>query len=230
MQVSVQPILGVLWKKGNLSLGGKLAYEIPIRRDYEATATIHFSSLTPLSPEMTPAFRVKEETDIKQDLPFEVALGASYKFSDVVLSADVNYFSEVKSGGQSLEFIDTPITRKLNELINWSVGVEYEYSTDITLRFGVFTDKSNGDIDTNIDNQRIEDIDLLGFSTSLRTVFLKNIVTFGLYYKYGKGDVRFADVRSVEQIVGLPLYPDNGNYDIVEAKKNILVVFLSLDF
>jgi len=230
LQVSVQPILGVLWKTGDLSLGGKIAYEIPIRRDYEATATIIFSSLTELPPEMTPAFRIKEETDIKQDLPYEITLGASYQFSNLSLSADVNYFSEVKSGGESLEFIDTPITRKLNEVINWSVGIEYEYSTDITMRFGVFTDNSNGDIDTSIDNQRIEDIDLLGFSTSLRTVLLKNVVTFGLYYKYGKGDVRFADVRSVEQIVGLPLYPDNGNFDIVEAKKNILVLFLSLDF
>jgi len=230
LQVSVQPILGVLWKKGNLSLGGKLAYEIPIRRDYEATATILFSSLAPLPPEVTPAFRVTEKTDVKQDLPFEVALGASYKFSNFELSADVNYFSEVNTNNQSLEFIDTPITRKLNKVINWSVGVEYEYSTDFTIRFGVFADKSNGDIDINIDNQRIEDIDLLGFSTSIRTIFLKNTVTFGLYYKYGKGDVRFADIRSVEQIVGLPLYPDNGNNDIAEAKKNSLVLFLSLDF
>jgi long-chain fatty acid transport protein len=230
LQVSVQPILGVLWKKGNVSLGGKLGYEIPIRRDYEATATILFSSPEPLPPELTPAFRVTEKTKVKQDLPFELAVGASYKFSDVLLTADVNYYSEVNTSGKSLEFIDTPITRKLNEVINWSVGVEYEYSTDITIRFGVFTDKSNGDIDINIDNQRIEDIDLLGFSTSLRTVFFKNIVTFGLYYKYGKGDVRFADIRSVEQIVGIPLYPDNGNYDIAEAKKNSLVLFLSLDF
>jgi len=230
LQVSIQPILGVLWQQGNLSLGGKLAYEIPIKRDYEATATILLASLVPLPPEITPAFRVKEKTRIKQDLPFEIAIGGSYLFSNFLMTANVNYFSKVDSTGDALEYINTPITRKLNEVINWSIGMEYEYSTDTSIRFGLFTDKSNGDIDIDIDNQRIEDIDLIGLSTSIKTIVLENNLTFGLYYKYGKGDVRFADIRSVENIVGLPLYPDNGNNDIAEAKKNSLVLFLSLDF
>jgi len=229
-QISIQPILGVLWRDGNISFGGKLAYEMPIKRDYEATATILMSSLAPLPPEVTPAFRVKEKTNIKQKLPVEITLGASYSYSNFLLTADVSYFSEVNSSDEALEFIDTPIKRKLNEVLNWSVGIEYEHSMNTTINVGFFSDKSNGDIDITIDNQRIEDIDLFGFSTSVKTIVLENTLTFGLYYKYGKGDVRFADIRSVESIVGLPLYPNNGNNDIAKAKKSALVFFLSLDF
>ncbi|MCW8865247.1 MAG: hypothetical protein OQK09_09930 [Colwellia sp.] len=230
LQISAQPILGILWSKDNLSIGGKLAYEIPIKREYEATASIFLSSLMPLPPQVQQVTRITEKTSDKQKLPLEVGLGISYQFSNFLISSDVNYFSEVQADNNYLEVIETPITRKLQEVINWSVGVEYNISKETAIRFGVFTDNSNGYIDTDINYQRIEDIDLLGFSSSVETSFMGNHVTFGLYYKQGTGDVRYADIRSVENIVGLPLYPDSGTNDIAEAKKKSLVLFLSLDF
>jgi hypothetical protein len=230
LQISVQPILGVLWKKNNLSIGGKLAYEIPINRSYEATATIFVSSIEPLPPQIRGASRFTEKTSKKQKLPIEVGLGVSYQFDKFLITGDVNYFTEVDERIEYLDIIETPTTRKLKDITNWSIGVEYKFSQETAVRLGFFTDKSNGDIDTSIDNQRIEDIDLLGFSSSVETTFSGKKLTFGFYYKQGKGDVRFADIRSVENIVGLPLYPDIGNFDIAEAKKKSLVLFLSLNF
>lgn len=230
VQISVQPILGVLWQKNNLSIGGKLAYEMPIKRSLEVTSMIFVSSIAPLPEQITPVSRLTEKSNNKQKLPLEIGLGASYQFSKFLITGDVNYFSEVDEKNESLEMMATPITRKLKGIVNWSIGVEHKFSKETAIRFGLFTDKSNGDIDTSIDNQRIEDIDLLGFSSSVETSFAGNKLTFGFYYKQGTGDVRVADIRSVENTVGLPLYPDIGNFDIAEAKKKLLVLFLSLDF
>ena len=230
LQISAQPILGILWQKNNLSIGGKLAYEIPIKRSYEATATIFLSSLVPLPLQVSTVSRLTEKTSEKQSLPFEAGLGISYQFYKILITGDVNYFSEVDEKNEPLDNIETPTTRKLKEVINWSIGFEYDFSQETAIHFGVFTDKSNGYIDTNVDYQRIEDIDFIGFSSSVETTFIDNKLSFGFYYKQGTGDVRFADIRSVENIVGLPLYPDTSNFDIAEAKKKSLVLFLSLDF
>ena len=134
------------------------------------------------------------------------------------------------SSSNPLDITGSPTTRDLTKVINLSVGFEYKVSPDTTVRFGLFTDNANGDINREIDYQRIEDIDLLGLSSSVETSFIGKKLTFGLYYKQGVGDVRYADIRSVERIVGLPLYPDNGNDDIAQAKKKSIVLFLSLDF
>ena len=230
LQISIQPILGILWRDNNFSIGGKLSYEIPIDRDYEATATILLSSLTPLPPQTAPAVRITEKTTEKQKLPIEAALGLSYQFPTILITGNISYFSAVDSENKSLDVIATPLTRPLAEVINWSIGLEYKLSNETAVRFGLFTDKSNGIIDTNIAFQRIEDIDLIGFSSSVETTFVKNKLTFGLYYKQGKGKVRYADIRSVENIVGLPLYPQSSNGDIALAEKSSFVLFLSLDF
>ena len=55
-------------------------------------------------------------------------------------------------------------------------------------------------------------------------------MTFGVYYKFGDGKVRYSDTRAVEQIVGLPLYPNHNNFDISDATKKQLVAYLSLSF
>jgi len=229
-QISVQPVLGVLWHQDSLSLGGKLSQEILINRDYQVTASIFLSSLTSLPADVNPVTRITEVNHQRQQFPLEISLSASYQFKDFLLSADLNYFTQVAASHAAVEIIGTPVTRTLNEVLNWSVGFEYQFSKNTALRLGLFTDNSNGDIDTEINYQRVEDIDLLGFSSSIETDFIGNKVTFGFYYKQGRGDVRYADIRSVEAIVGLPLYPDNGNHDIAHAKKKSLVLFLSLNF
>ena len=230
LQMSLQPILGVLWQKDNFSIGGKLAYEIPVKRDYEATASIFLSSIEALPPQVQAVTRVTEKTDKKQKLPFEASIGLSYQFQKLLISGDINYYSKVSAGDEILDVIATPTTRALNKVVNYSLGIEYSVSQDTSVRFGLFTDNSNGDINTNIDNQRIEDIDMFGLSSSVETSFIGRQLTFGLYYKQGTGNVRYADIRSVENIVGLPLYPDDGSSDIAEAKKKALVLFLSMDF
>ena len=52
----------------------------------------------------------------------------------------------------------------------------------------------------------------------------------GILFPAGKGDVRLGDLRVVEKIVGLPLYPPRSEFDLSEASKSLFVVFLSANF
>ncbi len=228
--VTLQPILGMLWHKNNFSVGAKLSYEYALRRDYDVTSTIYVASTLPLPNQISPISRISNSNNIKQKFPIEVGLGASYQWANLLISADINYFTKVNSDYNTIAQIETPITRPLEQTVNLSAGIEYAFSKDTAIRFGIFTDNANSQIDTSVDFQRVEEIDHIGFSTSIKTSVFKKQLTFGFYYKQGKGKVRFADIRAVENIVGIPLYPENENYDIANAKKQALVIFLSLDF
>lgn len=230
INISAEPIIAMLWRRGGFSLGIKAAYDIAIKRDYEVIATIFLTSIEPLPPQINTVSRVRLVSDTKQKFPFELSIGGRYQLGQLRLSADINYFSTVNSNNVSLGVIETPITRDLKKTINWAMGLAYPVTKKTTLRLGLSSDYSNGKIDTTIANQRVEDIDLIGISAAVETEFEKNIVTFGLYYKQGQGRVRYADIRAVEHVVGLSLYPENDRHDITEAEKKSLVFFMSVDF
>lgn len=228
--ISIEPLLGILWKQGDLSLGAKAAYDIPISRDYEATSTIYVLSSEALPEGINPVTRLSSTSDEKQKFPLELGLGASYQFDKFLISADINYFTKVDSNSTATELINIPITRTLAQTTNYSLGVEYAFTQKTALRFGIFTDNANSIIDTNIDFERVEQIDLIGISTSLSTEILTKDVTFGMYYREGTGSIRFADIRAVESIANATLYPPSENNDIASTKKQSFVAFMSLDF
>ena len=55
-------------------------------------------------------------------------------------------------------------------------------------------------------------------------------LTIGMYAKHGSGKVRYADVRYVEAVTGLLLYPENDSFDVKPASKRSFVLFASMDF
>ena len=55
-------------------------------------------------------------------------------------------------------------------------------------------------------------------------------LTLGLYAKQGDGKVRYADVRYVEAITGVTLYPENNSNDVQSGEKSSVVIFASMDF
>lgn len=55
-------------------------------------------------------------------------------------------------------------------------------------------------------------------------------LTVGAYAKRGDGKVRYADVRFVEAVTGVSLYPQNDTYDVQAAEKTSMVLFASMDF
>tara|TARA_A200000159_G_C7335577_1_gene344959 strand:- start:17 stop:211 length:195 start_codon:yes stop_codon:yes gene_type:complete len=55
----------------------------------------------------------------------------------------------------------------------------------------------------------VEAIDTRGISVAYETKLMGYPLTLGQYAKQGDGKVRYADVRYVEAITGVTLYPEN---------------------
>jgi hypothetical protein len=228
--IVMQPTIGMLWRDSLFSLGMRLGKEVALSRDYDVTSTIYVTSPVPLPPSVQTASRISLSADEKQKYPYHIAMGGSYQFEKLLLSFDAVYFSKVSVEPVVIEELFTPITRDLKQITNYSLGLSYQLSAKSAIKFGIFTDKSNGIIDTEVDFQRIEDIDLLGLSIAYDTQIFSYPISMGVYHKSGSGNVRTADIRTVENIVGLPLYPMNDNFDIVKGKKRSLVAYISLNF
>lgn len=115
-------------------------------------------------------------------------------------------------------------------MTNYALGLRVTISDHSALQLGVFTDNSNGQIDTRIPFQRVEDINTARISIAYESMVFEHPLTVGLYYRRGDGKVRYADMRFVESVIGVDLYPQNAVDDIQDATTSTLVVFASMDF
>lgn len=226
----LQPSIGLLWKKNNLTLGANLTYDIAIKRTYDFTSSIFLSSPLPFPPQITPASRIKRNSKIKQKRPYKLSLGSSYQFQRFLISADIDYFAKQEREVTDSGLLSSLLTREYKQVTNWAFGIETDLTNLTALRLGVFSDNANSRVDQSIDFQRVEAIDLLGFSAAIATKIDTQKVTFGFYYKHGSGEVRYSDIRAVESIVGLPLFAENDTQDVTNATKESFIAFLSLDF
>lgn len=224
------PSLSALYKTNKVSFGAKLNVPMVINRDYEMVSTAFFAGVDPSLPGVTPALLVPEEACCKQKLPINIALGVARKFGEWQFSVDVQHHLSTNDGVERLEGFPVPITRDFKSVTNFALGVSKKLGTESQFRVGIFTDKSNIAIDPAIDFQRVEDVDLLGISASIDTNLFDIPVTFGGYAKFGSGQVRVADVRAVEQITGIDLYPTNNEFDVSDMQKKVLLFFFSLNF
>lgn len=226
----LQPSVGIYWNNKNLTLGANLTYDIAIKRTYDFTSSIFLTSPVPFPPAVKPASRIKLNSNIKQKRPYKLSLGSSYQFQRFMISADIDYFAKQAHEQVDAGLLSSLLTREFKQVTNWAVGIETQLTHLTALRLGIFSDNANSSVDRTIDFQRTEAIDLLGFSAAITTKIATQKVTFGFYFKHGSGEVRYADIRAVENIVGLPLYAESDNQDVTNATKESFIAFLSLDF
>mgnify|MGYP005991348183 CR=1 FL=1 len=228
--VIVTPQFGILYKGDSFGWGLKAAKDFAVSRKFSATHQIIISSPVPIPPTAT-ATSVAEITGSKrQDYATNIATGIFGKLGNFTVSFDMDYFSDVDVNEFEASPFHPPITRDLAEVINYSLGLDYQLSKNNHLKLGVFTDNANGFIDPEQRYQRMEVIDMLGVSAALKTNAFGFPISIGAYYKYGRGDVRLSDIRMVEKIVGLPLYPESATLDTRDGVKESFVFYLSANF
>ncbi len=228
--VIVSPQIGILYKGQQFSWGLKASQDVSLSRNFSAVHQINLSSFTPLPPHVT-ASSVGEITGTKkQEYATNVSTGVSMQFERVNFSFDIDYYSNVDVDEYSVNDFHPPITRDIESVTNYSLGATYRLNSNNLIRFGIFTDNSNGKIDLSLPYQRAEHINMLGYSISFNTNKFGFPLSVGAYYKYGTGQIRLSDIRVVENIVGLPLYPASDNFDINQASKKNIVLYLSANF
>ena len=224
------PSVSMLYQDNAWSLGAKIAKSIVVQRNHEFVSAIFLTGVPADFPDVVSAARLSESACCKQKYPFNINVGAAYKTANWLFSADLQYFEKVDEGVELLEVFGSPVTKVLDEVVNVALGMAYTINRTDSIKFGIFTDNANSSIDTNIEFQRLEAIDLMGVSLAFDTELIELPFTFGAYYKFGDGKVRIADTRSVENIVGLPLYPQNNNSDIADASRGTVVAYFSVNF
>ena len=228
--LNIQPSLGLMWRERNWSLGASLSRRFSINRNYESIST-----MTASFPELPIASYVNSVRSVTtssqtQSYPWRLALGAAYRWGDLQLSLDVSHYTQVKRKHLYTDDQGVPIIRELAAVSNYALGVKYLLGSGHALMLGVFTDQSNGHIDIDVPFERVEAIDLLGWAVAIESKFFGYSTTIGLYHKTGSGLVRVADVRAVEEVIGLPLYPVSNNQDVIAAHKQVMVLHISVDF
>lgn len=228
--ILVIPSVSMLYQNKAWSIGAKVSKSIVAQRKHEFVSTIFLTGVPADFPGVISAARLSESACCKQKYPLNINIGTAYKTTKWLFSADVNYFEKVDDGVEILEAFGSPVTKVLDEVVNVALGLAYTISPSDSIKFGIFTDNANSSIDENIEFQRLEAIDLLGVSLAYDTELIDLPFTFGVYYKFGDGKVRVADTRSVENIVGLPLYPPSKNNDIADASRNTIVAYFSINF
>ena len=230
VNIIASPQLGLLYKSNGFNWGIKIAQDVALNRNFEASHQIMVSTLSPLPPGALAASVGEIMGEKKQEYAMNISTGVSTHFDNLSLSFDVDYFSQVDVDPFEISSKQAPITRDLEEVLNYSLGLSYQLSKSNRLTLGLFTDKANSKIDLSQPFQRTEVIDLVGLSLSMHTDVFGFPITIGTYYKTGKGQIRLSDLREVENIVGLPLYPPSDNFDVSDAEKTMAVLYISANF
>ena len=227
-QYLIEPSLSVLYKDDALSVGAHYVHSVSINRNYRSNNLIVAPIITLINGSPDTTFPDFIRTDKEQDQPSLLSFGAAYHHRGWVVSSQIDYYSHVENEDVVLDDID--LTRELKQVTNYSLGLRIPLSHDTALQFGFFTDNSNGVIDFDIPFQRVEAIDTRGISVAYETKLMGYPLTLGVYAKQGDGKVRYADVRYVEAITGVTLYPENNSNDVQSAEKSSVVIFASMDF
>lgn len=228
--IVIAPMLGLLYQTENVDVGFTISKDIALERSFKASHTIIVSSFTPFPPNTIPASTGTRTSNKKQDYSTKYTLGLAKRIKNFEWSVDIDYFAKAKNKPHFIGDPIPPINRDFQSVTNYAVGLTFYQNKHRYFRFGVFTDKANDKIDKNQPFQRTEVIDMLGFSLDYTTDSFEFPFSIGAYYKYGTGEVRVADIRAVENLVGLDLYPRANEFDISSATKSMIVLFVSANF
>jgi long-chain fatty acid transport protein len=228
--IVIAPMIGLLYQTENVDVGFTISKDIGVERSFKASHSIFVSSLTPLPPNTIPASTGTRTSNKKQKYSTKYTLGLAKRIKDFEWSVDLDYYAKESNKAQFIGDPIPPINRDYQAVTNHAIGLTFYQSQHRYFRFGIFTDNANDKIDESQPFQRTEVIDMLGFSVDYTTDSFEFPFSVGAYYKYGTGKVRVADIRAVENLVGLELYPKANDFDISSATKSVIVIFVSANF
>lgn len=225
----LSPSVGVLWKTPSLNIGANITKDIALSRSYETLSSVSAPIAAVLTSNVFTSFREEMNSTAKQTYPWHISAGLAYKVDGWVFSSQIDYFTAVTEAPAVANY-NFPVTRELDSVTNLALAVSMPLAEHTKLIVSYFSDNSNGKIDTSVDYQRVEAIDTHGVSIALESMVFDYPFTVGVYAKSGRGKVRFADIRVVNDIMGAELYPATDDFDIDPARKSSVVIFASMDF
>jgi hypothetical protein len=164
--------------------------------------------------------------------PFSIAVGASYTFesSRIYFTSEwfhaLNQFNIFDAKGLSYEFggqvIPVQLTHVLNSVINFGVGIQYRFGTDLGTYFGFNTDFSAVRSDST-SNIAIGTWDIFHFTIGASFRLYK--IDFNLGLGYGFSNTVFSEVLNINKTI---LSDSNSPVSSTEAKYQRFKLILGL--
>jgi len=222
-QVGLQPVLGVQFRDGPISLGLAASHDFALDRDYDYfyRSARNQSVLDPATGELdilainNPASQSGSQH--RQDQPWRFSAGAAWRIDPSwLVTGQVDYHTAVHREAVAGADPDAPpVTRRQEAVLNYAVAVEYALTADVALRGGLFTDFSNAEVDDAGPYEAREDIDLYGISLACAFRMLDRRFQVGIYARSGQGRGTLGDLGELD-FSGSP---------VVDAKTRDVVVF-----
>lgn len=227
-QFFIAPQVSMLYRADAWRFGASFTSTASLNRNYRSNNVIVAPLVTLLTGSLNTTFRDTVNTDQDQKQPLKFSVGSAYEANGWLVTGQVNYFTKVDLNNKNST--EVPLNRELKQVTNYALGIKIPINNDASIKLGIFTDNSNSLIDLSQPFQREEAIDTTGLSIAYETHIKSYPLTLGFYVKQGDGKVRYADVRYVEAVTGLSLYPENDTFDVKPASKRSFVLFASMDF
>lgn len=188
-----RPILGILYapEDDKYSVGLSLSKTFVFNANQYSQSTCNhpvasgandpcYTQNDPTHPTVGPTIT---RTNVLPDYPTEVRLGWAYfPNKEFLVSVDLDYFDTASPDTQVYDWIRQPT-------INAAVGVEYYLNPGFAVRAGLYTDRSNIDLQGLIQSQIATDrIDMYGATLAGAWFSKGSSITLGLNYAWGSGD------------------------------------------
>ena len=219
--LGVRPVLGLMYRGDQWSLGASVAHTFPITRTYDYAFTASRTiSTDPGNDGLTTgrfiAVDFIDESDETEDQPFEIALAVAYLSStNTTWTVQVDHVTEREVSSGLIQGGAVP-PRDLSTKAVWNVamGVERPITSTWLMRAGIYTNFANNDAEgvatfSTPDNadaddlpqvdlvpERREEIDMYGATFSLTKVDVakQRHWTVGLQMEFGTGKATLGDV------------------------------------
>lgn len=234
--LGVRPVLGVMYRGQQWSVGAALAHTVALTREYDYAFTGSLTNRTgaesnQVSQGEFSAFDLIDESDETEEQPFELALAVAYLSStNTTWTVQLDYVSE-RELSRSEQLIQgggvPPRDLSTDAVLNFALGVERPLTSNWLMRAGAYTNFANNQVtdivrfeDPNNANQtlpvpqRREEIDMYGLTFSLTRVDAVKARhwTLGVQMEAGSGEATLGDVgfgSSVGQTVDAESYKYN---------------------
>lgn len=221
--LGVRPVLGLMYRGEQWSLGAALAHTLPISRDYDYayTGSLTVRGSGTESGGITQggefsAFDFIDESDETVDQPFEVAVAVAYLSStNTTWTVQLDYVSEREIDNGLIQGGAVPPRDLSTEaVLNFAAGVERPLTSNWLMRAGAYTNFANNKAAEAIGPERREEIDMYGATFSLTRVDVEKARhwTLGLQVEAGSGEATLGDVgfgNSLGQTVDAKAYKYN---------------------
>lgn len=212
-ELGIRPVLGLMWSPlDKVSVGlsvskTALFYANQSRRlIYDTTFDDPATAVNEIA-----TFRIQADADAVREYPWSGTLGVAYFPTEaLLLSGDFSYFTAVPkktfdlpattylTTGQTTANINVDSFEERLATWNAALGLEYFIISDIALRAGVFTNRSNSPEPVEGETSGLEHIDLYGGSTSVSYFSRNSSLTLGSSYSYGTGKAQVVSGTGVQ--------------------------------